>query len=281
MFGRYTEKARRVIFFTRYEASQFGSLLIEPEHLLLGVLREDTRFARTPPTGAVESARKRVEELTPPREKVTTSVDLPLSNSAKRVLVYAEDEADRLHHRHIACEHMVLGLLHETESTASNILANFGVRAEQMRSIAQANADDPSNSGRVLPSSYRGRRARFTDIIKLRGEIWDAHYVREAVRRCCDAGFHWRMRSWKPRDAIVDRKTGKLSLDLTLAEDSANFELVKDGWKKDLCAICRGSYSRPTTVMAPPTPTVATGCAWNVTTDSGAGRILSQDHSET
>ena len=109
MFGRYMEKARRVIFFTRYEASQFGSLLIEPEHLLLGVLREDTRFARTLPTGAVESTRKRVEELTPPREKVTTSVDLPLSNSAKRVLVYAEDEADRLHHRHIACEHMVLG----------------------------------------------------------------------------------------------------------------------------------------------------------------------------
>jgi len=126
MFGRYTEKAPRVIFFAQYEASQFGSLLIEPEHLLLGVLREDARFVRTLPTGAVESARKQVEELTPPREKVTTSVDLPLSNSAKRVLVYAEDEADRLHHSHIACEHMVLGLLHKTESTASNILQTLG-----------------------------------------------------------------------------------------------------------------------------------------------------------
>ena len=41
MFERYTEKARRVIFFARYEASQFGSPYIETEHLLLGLLRED------------------------------------------------------------------------------------------------------------------------------------------------------------------------------------------------------------------------------------------------
>ena len=41
MFERYTEKARRVIFFARYEASQLGSPYIETEHLLLGLLRED------------------------------------------------------------------------------------------------------------------------------------------------------------------------------------------------------------------------------------------------
>ena len=44
MFERYTEKARRVIFFARYEASQFGSPCIETEHLLLGLLREDKAF---------------------------------------------------------------------------------------------------------------------------------------------------------------------------------------------------------------------------------------------
>ncbi|MFZ0862910.1 MAG: Clp protease N-terminal domain-containing protein [Candidatus Sulfotelmatobacter sp.] len=43
MFERYTEIARRVIFFARYEASQFGSPYIETEHLLLGLLREDSR----------------------------------------------------------------------------------------------------------------------------------------------------------------------------------------------------------------------------------------------
>ncbi len=41
MFERYTEKARRTIFFARYEASLFGSPYIETEHLLLGLLRED------------------------------------------------------------------------------------------------------------------------------------------------------------------------------------------------------------------------------------------------
>src|SRR5579883_715386 len=82
MFERYTEKARRVIFFARYEASQFGSPYIETEHLLLGLLREDkalaNRFLRS--HAALESIRKQIEAHTTIREKVSTSVDLPLSN---------------------------------------------------------------------------------------------------------------------------------------------------------------------------------------------------------
>ena len=57
MFERYTEKARRVIFFARYEASQFGSPYIETEHLLLGLLREDkaltNRFPAVPCLGRI------------------------------------------------------------------------------------------------------------------------------------------------------------------------------------------------------------------------------------
>ena len=66
MFERYTEKARRVIFFARYEASQFGSPYIETEHLLLGLLREDktmaNRFLRS--QAALESIRKQIEAHT-------------------------------------------------------------------------------------------------------------------------------------------------------------------------------------------------------------------------
>jgi len=109
MFERYTEKARRVIFFARYEASQFGSPYIETEHLLLGLLREDkaltTRFLRS--HTSVESIRKQIEAHTTIREKVSTSVDLPLSNECKRVLAYAAEEAERLGHstsaRNICC----------------------------------------------------------------------------------------------------------------------------------------------------------------------------------
>ena len=96
MFERYTEKARRVIFFARYEASQFGSPYIETEHLLLGLIREDktlaNRFLRS--HAALDSIRKQIEAHTTMREKVPTSVDLPLSHECKRVLAYAAEEAD-------------------------------------------------------------------------------------------------------------------------------------------------------------------------------------------
>src|ERR1700681_1155226 len=91
MFERYTEKAGRVIFFARYEASQIGSPCIETEHLLLGISREDkklaNRFLRS--YASVASIRKQVEAHVTVREKTSTSIDLPLSNESKRVLAYA------------------------------------------------------------------------------------------------------------------------------------------------------------------------------------------------
>lgn len=135
MFERYTEKARRVIFFGRYEASQFGSPYIETEHLLLGLLREDkvlaNRFLRG--SGTVESIRKQIEESTMIREKVSTSVDLPLSNEGKRVLAYAAEEAERLLHKHIGTEHLLLGLLREEKSFAAQLLQERGLRLSMIR----------------------------------------------------------------------------------------------------------------------------------------------------
>ena len=130
MFERYTEKARRVIFFARYEASQFGSPYIETEHLLLGLLREDkaltNRFLRS--HASVESIRKQIEGHTTIREKVSTSVDLPLSNECKRVLAFAAEEAERLSHKHIGTEHLLLGLLREEKCFAAEILHERGLR---------------------------------------------------------------------------------------------------------------------------------------------------------
>ena len=84
MFERYTEKARRVIFFARYEASQFGSPYIETEHLLLGLLREDkaltNRFLRS--HASVESIRKQIEAHTTIREKVSTAWTCRFQTSA-------------------------------------------------------------------------------------------------------------------------------------------------------------------------------------------------------
>ncbi|MFQ5695111.1 MAG: Clp protease N-terminal domain-containing protein, partial [Terriglobia bacterium] len=100
MFERYTEKARRVIFFARYEASQYGSPYIESEHLLLGLLREDkalvNRFLRG--QGSLETIRRQVEGKTTIRERVSTSVELPFSDEVKRVLRHAIDQAERMAH---------------------------------------------------------------------------------------------------------------------------------------------------------------------------------------
>jgi ATP-dependent Clp protease ATP-binding subunit ClpC len=148
MFERYTEKARRVIFFARYEASQFGSPYIETEHLLLGLLREDkaltNRFLRS--HASVESIRKQIEGHTTIREKVSTSVDLPLSNECKRVLAYAAEEAERLSHKHIGTEHLLLGLLREEKCFAAEILQERGLRLPAIREELQRTTQEKAPS---------------------------------------------------------------------------------------------------------------------------------------
>ena len=68
MFERYTEKARRVIFYARYEASMFGSPYIETEHLLLGLLREDFHTVDTLIPGAISVERMREANLAVDRD---------------------------------------------------------------------------------------------------------------------------------------------------------------------------------------------------------------------
>src|SRR5262249_7268698 len=85
------------------------------------------------PHSTVESIRREIEGRTILREKVSASVDLPLSASAKRVLSFAADESERLGHRHIGTEHLLLGILREDKSTAAEILYERGLRLNQIR----------------------------------------------------------------------------------------------------------------------------------------------------
>lgn len=133
MFERYTEKARRVIFFARYEASRFGSPYIETEHMLLGLLREDKALTNRLLPKGVESIRQQIEAATTKGEQIPTSVDLPLSNENRRVLAHAAEEAEGLSHRHIGSEHLLLGLLREEKCFAAQILHERGVRLPAVR----------------------------------------------------------------------------------------------------------------------------------------------------
>src|SRR5688572_19855923 len=136
MFERYTERARRVLFFARYEASQLGSISIETEHLLLGLLREDKGltsriFARS--HLSLENIRNEIEGRTVLREMVSTSIEIPFSAETKRVLQFAAEEADRLLHNHIGTEHLLLGLLREERSIAAQILTGNGLALATVR----------------------------------------------------------------------------------------------------------------------------------------------------
>jgi ATP-dependent Clp protease ATP-binding subunit ClpC len=129
------EKACRTLFFARYEASQFGSPQIESEHLLLGILRENKTVTRRflNPQSSWEDIRKKIEEHTIIREKVSTSVDLRLSSECQRILTYAAEEADARSHTFIGTEHLLVGILREQSCFAAKLLNDRGVSLESAR----------------------------------------------------------------------------------------------------------------------------------------------------
>jgi len=128
MFERFSEKARRVIFFSRYHASEFGSPYIETGHLLLGLMHEDDGIFKQHGRGVTrETFSKELESQTPRRDRISTSVDLPVSAEARRALEYAAEEADRLEHREIEIVHLLLGLLRIEDCVATVFLRGHGV----------------------------------------------------------------------------------------------------------------------------------------------------------
>jgi ATP-dependent Clp protease ATP-binding subunit ClpC len=135
MFERYTEKARRAIFFARYEASQHGTRYIETPSLLLGILRENQGLVdRSFPAGVEDYARlvADVVALFPEgAEKIPTTVDLPLNQLAKRALTLAADEADRLHHKAIEPLHLLCGLL-SAGGPETACLKSYGITLETL-----------------------------------------------------------------------------------------------------------------------------------------------------
>lgn len=165
MFERYTEKARRVIFFARYEASQYGSSIIDSEHILLGLLRED-RALMLRFVGPVQSGseiRDEIEKVIKRGERIATSVEMPLSADSKKILKFAGEEADRLAHRHIGTEHILLGILRLQDSLAAKLLIARGAKANAIREqIAK-------NSASVVASTQpdKGALATLDDFLAL------------------------------------------------------------------------------------------------------------------
>src|SRR2546427_3164858 len=154
MFERYTERARRVLFFARYEASELGNTSIETQHLLLGLLREGKGltsriFARA--NISLEELRQEIVGRTTFQEKVATSVEIPFSAETKRVLEYTRDEANRLRHDYIGTEHLLLGILREERSVAGSVLIGRGLRLDAVRNAIVELLNENRVIGRAVP----------------------------------------------------------------------------------------------------------------------------------
>jgi ATP-dependent Clp protease ATP-binding subunit ClpA len=142
---RWSEKSRRVIFFSQYEASTFGALAIETHHLLLGLLREAPALLEPfiKSRDEIEQIREELLKRFPIRERVAPSADLPLSAEAQRVMDLADKEADKQQQRHVQPQHIVIGLLRVPECSAAVILRRYGVEIEVMRSAAAPDPPQP------------------------------------------------------------------------------------------------------------------------------------------
>jgi ATP-dependent Clp protease ATP-binding subunit ClpA len=237
MFERYTEKARRVVFFARYEASQFGSPFIETEHLLLGLLREYKEVVRHVLLRQdFDAVRQEVTSRIKPGKPFPTSVDLPLSEHAKRALTYASEEADRLNHRPIDTAHLLLGLMRDEKFASAESLSHLGTHLESLRQRVETLGAQRGHAKTGPPITHR-RTVTGPDVIMLRSakrSVEDLHREVDRLRK-----FHWTQKSWKLRNIVTTKDGKKFSFDLTLAKKSPKFTLVKGGWKKDQCAICR------------------------------------------
>ena len=136
MFERFTESARRALFFARYEVSQQGGISIEPEHLLLGLAREPPRVVASllALSGKTMPAlREEIESHCLMRSKLPTSVEIPFGEDTKRVLVSTAEEADRLGQLHIGPEHILLALLRLEGSVAHKVLTSNGMTHDAVR----------------------------------------------------------------------------------------------------------------------------------------------------
>ncbi|MBI5280424.1 MAG: hypothetical protein HY858_01990 [Candidatus Solibacter usitatus] len=193
MFDRFTEKARRVVFFSRYEAGLVDSQTIGTEHLLLGLIREDAELRERLPQESLESIRRQIKDSRPAAGKpVSTSVDLPLSSECVCAFTYAAEESDRLKHRWITEGHIVLGLLRQEECFAARLLTEHGIDLSSYRETVERwagpEADlappppQPSPSGAMAPSlaPLVNRLARLVDRCAERLDTWGEV---EAVQR--------------------------------------------------------------------------------------------------
>jgi ATP-dependent Clp protease ATP-binding subunit ClpA len=177
-FDRFNDRAKRVLALAQDEAIRFNHNYIGTEHLLLGLVREGEGVAaRVLDSLGVELSNVRtVVEFKIGRGDATISPsEITLAPPVKSVINLAIDEARRLGHSHVGTEHLLLGIVRESESIAANVLGSLGVDLENVRHSVIATLGQPQRevgaSAPMPPSSqptqhFAGPFDRFSDRAK-------------------------------------------------------------------------------------------------------------------
>jgi len=135
MWQRFTERARKCVFYAQEETGRLGGNYVSAEHLLLGLLRETDNVAVRVLDRIGVSREVLLAEVN--RQVVPgdggLGQDLQLTPRAKRVIDLAYDEARQLNNNYIGTEHMLLGLIAEGDGLAGRVLSKFGVDLERTR----------------------------------------------------------------------------------------------------------------------------------------------------
>jgi ATP-dependent Clp protease ATP-binding subunit ClpC len=156
VFEKFNEKARRALFFARYEASKLGSRVIESEHILLGILREGEesvaelfrRFHVKP-----DDVRREIEGERVFVERISSTAELPLSEEAKKILAYAAHEAESMLHPAVGSEHLLVGVLRVEGCLAMRVLMQHGFDVYSLREevLSLARERDSAQQKKDLP----------------------------------------------------------------------------------------------------------------------------------
>ena len=147
MLGRFTEKARRTVFFARWEASQYSSSSIEPEHLLMALFKDRWLIAGL--LGNTSEPEFRGEIFSGAfAGEATQKIEVPFRDASKRILNHSAEEADQLLDSHIGNEHLLLGILLEKKCNAARALSQRGVKVKALRnSILQIPGEERKLKG--------------------------------------------------------------------------------------------------------------------------------------
>ncbi len=130
MFGRFTERAQRVLVLAQKEAKQLQHAFVGTEHILLGLIKDGEGIAaKTLLSFGVDldSVRSEIEKLIGESDQQAVSQEVNYTPRAKKVIELAIEEGQSLGHNYVGTEHLLLGLIREGEGVAAQVLANLGV----------------------------------------------------------------------------------------------------------------------------------------------------------